>query len=376
MKFDFLIVGAGYSGCVLAERIATRLDKTVLIVEKRNHIGGNAYDYHDESGVLVHKYGPHIFHTNSQKVWNYLGEFTEWRPYEHKVLAAIDGMKVPVPFNLNSLYLLFPPKRAENLENILLSTFGYGKKVPILQMKETASGELLQLAQYIYEKVFYGYTTKQWGLKPEELDPSVTARVAVFISRDDRYFQDTFQAIPKDGYTSMFEKMISDHRIHVMLNTDYKSIVADVKFDKMIYTGPIDYFFDYAHGELPYRSLRFEMKTFSMERFQEVGQVNYPNENDYTRTTEFKHLTGQESRVTSVAFEYPLAHLNGINEPYYAIPKEENAELYSKYLNEANRISGTTYFVGRLADYRNYNMDQIVARALTVFENEICGINV
>ncbi|HUI29498.1 MAG TPA: UDP-galactopyranose mutase [Candidatus Acidoferrales bacterium] len=374
--FDYLIVGAGYSGCVLAERLASQLGKNVLVVERRDHIAGNAYDYYDEHGILVHKYGPHIFHTNSKKVWDYLSKFTEWRPYEHKVLAAVDGLKVPVPFNLNSLYMLFPPKRAEELERLLLENFGYDKKIPILRMREAASGELCQLADYVYEKIFYGYTTKQWGLKPEELDPSVTARVPVLVGRDDRYFQDVYQGMPLKGYTSMFRRMIDDHRIHVLLNTDYKSVIEDLKFDRMIYTGPIDYFFDYVHGELPYRSLRFEMKTFQAEYYQEVAQVNYPNENDYTRTTEFKHLTGQESHLTSVAFEYPQAHLNGLNEPYYPIPREENAELYNKYIDGAGRLNGTVYFVGRLADYKYYNMDQIVARALAVFEKEICGIKV
>lgn len=371
MKFDYLIVGAGFSGCILAERIATNLGKKVLIVERRSHIAGNAYDYYDENGILVHKYGPHIFHTNSKKVWDYLSKFTEWNIYYHKVLAVVDGKKIPVPFNLNSLYLIFPQKYAEKLEKQLIETFGYGVKIPILKLKETTSGELKFLADFIYEKVFLNYTTKQWGYKPEELDGSVTARVPVYISRDDRYFQDIYQGIPKHGYTKMFEKMINHPNIHILLNTDYREIIEDVKFDKLIYTGPVDYFFDYIYGELPYRSLRFEFKTINSEYFQEVAQINYPNDYDFTRITEFKHMTGQKSDLTTIAYEFPQSYIIGKNEPYYPIPKEENLEIYKKYLKEISKLNGIVYFVGRLAEYRYYNMDQIVARALNVFEKEV-----
>ncbi|CUT00853.1 UDP-galactopyranose mutase [Candidatus Chrysopegis kryptomonas] len=371
MKFDYLIVGAGFSGCILAERIATNLGKKVLIVERRNHIAGNAYDYYDENGILVHKYGPHIFHTNSKKVWDYLSRFTEWNIYYHKVLAVVDGKKIPVPFNLNSLYLIFPQKYAEKLEKQLIETFGYGVKIPILKLKEATSGELKFLADFIYEKVFLNYTTKQWGYKPEELDGSVTARVPVYISRDDRYFQDIYQGIPKLGYTKMFEKMINHPNIHILLNTDYREIIEDVKFNKLIYTGPVDYFFDYIYGELPYRSLRFEFKTMKLEYFQEVAQINYPNDYDFTRITEFKHMTGQKGDLTTIAYEFPESYIIGKNEPYYPIPKEENLEIYKKYLKEISKLNGIVYFVGRLAEYRYYNMDQIVARALNVFEKEV-----
>lgn len=253
MKVDWLIVGAGFTGAVLAERIASQLDQKVLVVEKRNHIGGNAYDYYNEHGVLVHKYGPHIFHTNSKKVWDYLSQFTEWRPYYHRVLASVEGKLVPVPFNLNSLYALFPPKYAERLEEKLICTYGFGVKVPILKMKEAKDEELRFLADYIYKNIFYGYTIKQWELTPEELDPSVTGRVPVYISRDDRYFQDTYQAMPKQGYTAMFGRILSHKNIKVLLNTDYREIVREICFNRMIYTGPIDVYFDYMHGSLPYR---------------------------------------------------------------------------------------------------------------------------
>ena len=369
--FDWLIVGAGFTGATLAERIATQLGQKVLIVERRDHIGGNAYDYYDEHGILVHKYGPHIFHTNSKKVWDYLSQFTEWRPYYHRVLAVVDGKKVPIPFNLNSLYTLFPPKHAEKLEGLLIKNFGFGVKVPILKLRESAEGELRLLADYIYEKVFYGYTLKQWELKPEELDPSVTGRVPVYISRDDRYFQDRYQGMPKQGYASLFQRMLSHTNIKVLLNTDYREIADEVRFNRMIYTGPIDEFFDYMHGPLPYRSLRFEFMTLEEEWHQEVGTVNYPNEYDFTRITEQKHLTGQRLPWTTLVVEYPQTYQPGKNEPYYPIPREENRERCSIYEKEAAKLKGSLLFAGRLADYKYYNMDQAVARALKIFEEEI-----
>lgn len=376
MKVDYLIVGAGFSGSILAERIANELNKKVLIVDRRNHIGGNAYDFYDENGILVHRYGPHIFHTNSKKVWDYLSRFTQWRIYYHKVLAVVEGKKIPVPFNLNSLYLIFPPKYAEKCEKLLIETYGYGTKIPILKMLENSQKELKELANFIYENIFLGYNLKQWGLKPEELDPSVTARVPVFISRDDRYFQDKYQGIPSQGYTKMFENMLNHPNISILLNVDYKEIIEDVKFDRMIYTGPIDYFFDYIYGALPYRSLKFEFKTLSQEFYQEVAQVNYPNDYDFTRITEFKHMTGQKLDKTTIAFEYPETYRPEENEPYYPVPKDENLEIYSKYTKEVKKLSNIVYFVGRLADYKYYNMDQIVARALNVFEKEICNVYV
>lgn len=367
--FDYLIVGAGFSGCVLAERLASQLDKKILIVERRGHIAGNAYDYCDDHGILVHKYGPHIFHTNSRKVWDYLSQFTEWRLYEHKVLASVDGVKVPVPFNLNSLYMLFPPKHAEKLERLLLENFGYGKKIPILQMREVSSEELRQLVDYVYEKIFYGYTTKQWGFKPEELDPSVTARVPVLIGRDDRYFHDIYQAMPRHGYTEMFKRILDSPNIEVQLNTNYRNILDSVRFDRMIFTGPIDEFFDFIYGELPYRSLRFEVRYHDEALLQEVGTVNYPNKHAFTRITEFKHLTGQDCPGTVTAAEYPENYLKAINIPYYPIPRDENERVYQKYRAEAAKRGGTVLFLGRLAEYKYYNMDQVVARALRAFES-------
>ena len=369
--YDYLIVGAGFSGCVLAERIATQLGLRVLIVDRRNHIGGNAFDYYDDHGILVHKYGPHIFHTNAQRVWDYLGRFTAWRIYEHKVVAVVDGKEIPVPFNLNSLAKVFPSHTAAALEEQLVGQYGYGAKIPILTLRHNAYGDLKFLADFIYDNVFHGYTTKQWGMKPEDLDASVTSRVPVFVSHDDRYFQDEWQGIPQHGYTRMFQNMIAHPNIQVLLNADYRAVADIIPFKKMIYTGPIDEFFDYAHGELPYRSLRFELQTQeSATPVQSVAQVNFPNEHDYTRTTEFRLLTGQNSAVTTVSVEYPQPYIIGQNEPYYPIPRQENNDLFKKYRGEAEKLVSVV-FAGRLADYRYYNMDQVVARALAVFGSEI-----
>ncbi|MCP6757338.1 MAG: UDP-galactopyranose mutase [Fischerella sp. CENA71] len=373
MKIDWLIIGAGYSSCVLAERIATQLAQRVLIVERRDHIGGNAYDYYNEHGILVHKYGPHIFHTKSKKAWDYLSQFTEWRYYYHHVLGVVEGKKVPIPFNLNSLHTLFPPHYAQKLENLLLEHFGFGIKVPILKLRESASGDLEFLANYIYEHVFLHYTMKQWELKPEQLDRGVTGRVPVYISRDNRYFQDRYQAMPKHGYTEMFRRMLIHPNIKVLLNTDYREIINDIKFNRIICTAPIDTFFDYMYGELPYRSLHFQFDTLEQEYYQEVGTVNYPNDYDITRITEQKYLSGQTLPKTTLVMEYPQAYIPGKNDPYYPIPREENRELLDLYFKEVEKLHGTAIFVGRLAEYKYYDMDQAVVRALGVFEKEIAN---
>jgi UDP-galactopyranose mutase len=371
MRFDWLIIGAGYSGCVLAERIASQLGQRVLIVEQRDHIGGNAYDYYNEHGLLVHKYGPHIFHTKSKKVWDYLSQFTEWRDYYHHVLGVIEGKQVPIPFNLNSLYALFPPAYAEKLENLLLENFGFGVKVPILKLRESSSGDLTFLADYIYNNVFLHYTQKQWDLKPEDLDRGVTGRVPVYISRDDRYFQDPYQAMPKLGYTEMFRRMLAHPNIKVLLNTDYREVIKDIRFNRMICTGPIDAFFDYQYGELPYRSIRFQFETLDQEYYQPVGTVNYPNDYDITRITEQKHLTGQTSPKTTLVREYPEAYVPGQNDPYYPILNEANRDRLNLYLKEVEKLKGTVLFAGRLGDYKYYDMDQVVVRAIGLFEKTI-----
>lgn len=375
MRVNYLIIGAGFTGAVLAERIASCLDQKVLIVDRRDHISGNAYDEYDGSGILIHRYGPHIFHTNSQRVWTYLSQFTEWRPYYHRVLAVVEGKQVPVPFNLNSIYQLFSPRLAERFEEKLISLFGFGVKIPILKLRETSDPDIRFLADYVYQNVFYHYTTKQWGMSPEELDPSVTARVPIYISRDDRYFQDTYQAMPKQGYTALFKRLLSHPNIRILLKTDYRDIKHDVRYDKLIYTGPIDEFFDYKYGMLPYRSLRFQFEHLSVASYQAVGQINYPNDHQYTRITEFKHLTGQQHAETSIAFEFPQPYVVGENEPYYPIPCSANRNLFAKYREEADTLGRQVIFAGRLADYQYYNMDQAVARALKIFSSDILGGN-
>lgn len=379
MKFDYLIVGSGLSGAVLAERIANELNKKVLIIDKRNHIGGNVYDYYNEYGILVHKYGPHIFHTQMKKVWDYTSQFTDWNLYYHKVLAVVDGQKIPVPFNLNSLHKVFPANYAKKLEDLLISNYGFGIKVPILKLLETKNDDLKFLADYVYKSIFLGYNLKQWGLKPEELDYSVSSRVPIYISRDDRYFQDTYQGIPKEGYTKIIEKMLSNKNIKVLLNTDYKDVIGDIKFDKLIYTGHIDYYFDNMFGHLPYRTLEFKLETIFNEAidsayFQEKAQINYPNDYDFTRITEFKHLTSQKSNHSTIAYEFPKAydHNQKDIDPYYPIPKEENTLLFNKYKAEADKLENVI-FLGRLADYKYYNMDQTIGVALQTFEKKIVG---
>ncbi len=373
MKYDYLIVGAGFAGCVLAERIAEELDKKVLIVEKRNSVGGNCYDFPNEKGIIVHKYGPHAFHTNNEEVWNYLSRFTDWHDYQHKVLAFVQGKKIPIPFNLNSIDQFFAESKAEEYKKALVDTYGEDKRIPILKLKETENDTLKELADFVYKNVFYGYTIKQWGMPPEELDFSVTARVPVFTGRDDRYFHDKYQGIPAKGYTNLFKKIIDHKNIKLALNTTYRKVLGEVEFDKLIYTGPIDYFFDYMHGKLPYRSLRFQFNTLNKEYFQETAQINFPSFYHYTRITEFKHFLKKSNRFTTIAYEYPMEFEPNINEPYYPIPKEENRKIYEKYKEEAAKIEKNVTFIGRLAEYRYYNMDEIVAASLLAFKNKIAN---
>lgn len=380
--FEYIIVGAGFAGSVLAERIATQLDKKVLIIEARNHIAGNAYDSYDNNGVLVHNYGPHIFHTKIKKVWDYLSQFTEWNYYHHKVLGIIDGKKVPIPFNLDTINQVFPDSFAKRLETKLIEKFGYNVKVPILKLRDADDEDLKYLADYIYEKVFLGYTVKQWGVTPEELDPSVTGRVPVYISRDSRYFQDTYQGMPKEGYTKLFENMLNHPNIKIMLNTDYKEVL-DFSFDsgqakifnqvfegQIIYTGPIDYFFDYKYGQLPYRSLTFEFEQFNEQFVQEVGTLNYPNNYDFTRVTEFKHLTNQKLNYTTTVKEFSQSYIPGKNTPYYPIKNDVNFELYRKYREEVSKYTNLT-MIGRLAEYQYYDMDMVVGKALKIFQERM-----
>ncbi|MDN4492210.1 UDP-galactopyranose mutase [Ureibacillus aquaedulcis] len=375
--YNSVIIGAGYAGLILAERLATQRNQKVLIIEQRQHIGGNAYDHFTDEGILIHEYGPHIFHTRSKEVWDYLSQFTEWYHYEHHVKAMIDGKEVPLPFNLNSMDELFPKSLAERLQQKLVDFLGFNVKIPILKLREQDDEDLKFLADYVYEKVFLHYTLKQWGIGPEELDPTVTGRVPVYISRDDRYFQDRYQGLPLRGYTEMFKNMINHANISLMLNTHYKDVMT-IESGKIelfghpftgdvIYTGKIDELFHYQYGELPYRSLRFEYDTFDQEYVQSVGQLNTPNSYDFTRKTEFKHLTGQKHPKTIIAREYPQEYVNGGNIPYYPIISYGNQEKYKQYKKLAEQLKNV-HLVGRLAEYRYYDMDAVVAAALKLYK--------
>jgi len=299
--FDYLIVGAGFAGSVIAERIATQLGKKVLIVDRRNHIGGNAFDYYNDEGILIHRYGPHIFHTNSARVYDYLSQFTEWRSYEHRVLASVDGQLVPIPINLNTINRLYNL----NLCTRDLEAFFASVAEPKELIRTSEDVVVSKVGRELYEKFFRGYTRKQWGLDPSELDASVTARVPVRTNRDDRYFSDSFQSMPRYGYTKMFERMLAHPNIKVMLNVDYREIAGQIPYRNVVFTGPIDEFFDYRFGKLPYRSLNFRFETHDKPVYQSAPVVNYPNEHQFTRRTEFKYLTGQEHPKTTVVYEYP-----------------------------------------------------------------------
>jgi UDP-galactopyranose mutase len=363
MNFDWVIVGAGFTGATFAERMAAA-GKRILVVDSRPHVAGNAYDEPNDHGILVHRYGAHIFHTNSELVWNYLSRFTEWRPYQHHVVALVEGLLVPVPFNLNSLAAVFPPVLAARVEQALITRYGFAKKVPILKMREADDDDIRIFADYVYRNIFEQYTIKQWQLRPEELSPSVTARVPVSISRDDRYFQDTYQAMPAQGYTAMFHRMLAHPNIKLLLNCSWTEVASDLKGTPLLYTGAIDEFLQFRFGPLPYRSLRFQEKTLNEVQHQPVAVINYPNNHDYTRVMEPKIMTGQEAPVTTLVTEWAVPHHPGKTIAYYPIPRDENQKLYAKYLKAGRDEFPEVLFAGRLGDYQYYNMDQACARAL------------
>jgi UDP-galactopyranose mutase len=356
--FDYLIVGAGFAGSVLAERLARDANKKVLLVDKRPHIAGNAYDCHDEAGVLIHKYGPHIFHTNSKDVFDYLSRFTTWRQYQHRVLASVDGQLVPIPINLDTINTLY----GLNLNSGQVEDWFASRAEKVEKVRTSEDVVVSKVGRELYEKFFQGYTRKQWGLDPSELDASVTARVPTRTNRDPRYFTDTYQAMPLQGYTSMFENMLDHPNISILLNTDYREVKDFVPYKEMIYSGPIDEFFDFRFGKLPYRSLHFKHETHDTSQHQVAPVINYPNDYAYTRVTEFKYLTGQRHDKTSIVYEFPQAE----GDPYYPIPRPENAVLYKKYQSLVEEEKHV-HFVGRLATYKYYNMDQVVAQALTLY---------
>jgi len=361
--FDYLIVGAGFAGSVLAERLARGSGKQVLLVDRRPHIGGNAYDHYDDAGVLVHKYGPHIFHTNSKDVFDYLSRFTDWRQYQHKVLASVDGQLVPIPINLDTINKLY----GLNLSSFQMEEFLASRAEPKTELRTSEDVVVSKVGRELYEKFFRGYTRKQWGLDPSELDAQVTARVPTRFNRDDRYFTDNYQAMPRHGFTRMFANMLDHPNIRIMLNTDYREVKEIIPYREIIYTGPVDEYFDFQFGKLPYRCLEFKHETLNQAHYQPVAVVNYPNDNAFTRITEFKHLTGQEHPKTSIVYEFPKSE----GDPYYPIPRSENEDIYRQYQTLAEQAG--VHFVGRLATYKYYNMDQVVAQALTVY-SRLCNL--
>lgn len=363
--FDYLIVGAGFAGSVLAERLAAGSGKRVLIIDRRSHIGGNAFDHFNEHGILIHKYGPHIFHTNSREVFTYLSRFTEWRPYQHHVLASVDGQLVPIPINLDTINTLY----GMHLTVQDLPAFYQSIAEPRDPIRTSEDVVISKVGRELYEKFFKNYTRKQWDLDPSQLDASVTARVPVRMNRDSRYFTDTYQAMPLFGYTRLFERLLDHPNIKIMLNTDYHELAGLIPFREMVFTGPVDEYFNFVYGKLPYRSLDFRFETLNTPGHQPAAVINYPNEHLYTRVTEFKHLTGQEHPKTTLVYEYPCAE----GDPYYPIPRPENAELYKQYQKLAAATPGV-YFAGRLATYKYYNMDQVVAQALAQYAR-ISGVS-
>ena len=356
--YDVLIAGAGFAGSVLAERLAADAGKRVLLIDRRPHIGGNAYDCLNADGVLFHQYGPHIFHTNSEDVFRFLSRFTQWRAYEHRVLASVRGRLLPIPINLDTINGLY----GLQLDSEGLQRFFEERAEPLQALRTSEDAVVAKVGRELYELFFQNYTRKQWGLDPSQLDASVTSRIPVRLDRDDRYFGDTYQAMPLHGYTRLFENMLDHPNITLQLGTEYSDVRRSVHAGLTIFTGPVDEFFGYRFGPLPYRSLRFEHRTFDVPQYQPVAVVNYPNDHEYTRVTEYKHLTGQHHEKTSVTFEYAQAE----GDPYYPVPRPENAKLYAQYKALAETLPDV-HFAGRLGTYRYYNMDQVVAQALTLY---------
>jgi UDP-galactopyranose mutase len=347
IKYDFLIIGAGITGITIS-RILAESGKRVLIVERRNHIGGNCYDCHDENGILIHKYGPHIFHTNYKEVWDFLSQFTEWSSYQHKVRAYVDGKLVPFPINLDTVNYIYN----QNFDSAQMVAYLETVKIPVNNMKNSRDAVITKIGTDLYEKFYKNYTLKQWGIPAEELDASVCQRIPVRFNTDDRYFDDKYQGIPIPGYTKLFEKMLSNENIHLQLDRDYRDVQNAINYKKLVCTGPIDEFFNFCYGKLGYRSLSFNFKNYTTDSFQDYAVINYPNDYDFTRITEYKKITGQKADSTTVSREYPGSE----GEPFYPMPTEKNYNIYKLYM-EKNKKEKNVVFAGRLGTYRYLNMD-------------------
>lgn len=374
--YQAIVVGAGFSGAVMAERLASQLGWKVLVLEQRGHVAGNCFDKLDSNGIRIHHYGPHLFHTNKQDVWAYLSQFTAWQPYEHKVLAKVGETLIPLPFNLNSLYRIYPVEQAQYLERCLVERYGFGSKVPILELMKTDEPALQQLAQWIYQQIFVNYTTRQWGIEAKDISPDVLARVPVVINRDDRYFHDAYQAIPAEGYTALIEKLLAQPGIEIALEQDalqrLKLNEGKIWFDgelfhgTLIYTGLLDQLFGYQFGELPYRSLQFVFEQIEHPYFQTATTVNYPNAPDLTRITEFKHILGEQTAGSTIVIEYPQEYDKDDlkkNIPYYPVFTEKNQQQFESYKQLASTYPQLVP-LGRLAEYKYFNMDDAVDNAL------------
>ena len=360
-----LIVGAGVSGATVANLLSKEHDVTVI--DSSDYIAGNCFDYRDDNGIMIHKYGSHIFHTSNKEIWDFLSQYTGFNTYMHKVVGLVGGNEVPIPFNFNTIQRIFPKTLADSIERKLLEKYKYDTKIPIMEFMKQNDDELRFLAEYIYENVFLHYTEKQWGKSPDEIDGAVTARVPVYLSRDDRYFQDRFQGIPLEGYTKMIENMLDQPNITVKLRTSFKDIDPS-GYDKIFYTGPIDELMDYCFGPLPYRSVRFKFEEYDRGHYQSNSVVNYPNNYDFTRIHEYKYYLNDRSDRTVIAKEYSEDFVPGKNDRFYPIPTEDNIALYNKYLGAAKEKYPNMYFLGRLGDYKYYDMEKAIARAFEVYK--------
>lgn len=363
MNFKYVIVGAGLAGLTMAERIANVLGEKVLVIEKRNHIGGNVYDSYNEDGILIHNYGPHIFHTNDKGVYDYLSGFTKWNDFWHRVLTYVDGNLIPMPITVETINRLYNL----NLDCSQVEDFLKKQAVSIPEIKTSKDVALSKVGQDIYEKIFETYTRKQWGIDPSELDTSVISRIPIRLNRDTRYFNDKYQGMPKHGFTKMCEKMAENTNVKIMLNTDYREVMKDITYETLIYTGSADEYYQYKYGKLAYRSVNFIFETLDTEKYQDAPVVNYPNDYDFTRITEYKQLTWQQHKKTTIGKEFPCAE----GEPYYPFPTKDCKAQFALY-GEEMKMETNVIFIGRLAEYRYYNMDAVVRRALDVFEGRIC----